>query len=155
MIHCLIGAIVSCAGCASVKLADGIEPTRVRSISVGETRKEVEAILGPPVHSTQTAVGTLVSYRCDLGLPRESLGTGRKDSAEQRDEALDSERFLPARNAIFSLMFLGVPEIYAHQAIQQQRATAIVNYDQEDRVTDTQIRCLKPEPDSEPFLKVY
>ena len=127
----------------------------MRSISLGEARKEVEALLGPPIRSTPTAIGTLVSYGCDLGLGRESLGTGRKESAGQPDEALDSERFLAARNAMFAFMFLGTPEIYAHQAIEQQKGTALVTYDQEGRVTDTRVRCLKPTPDSQPFLKIY
>lgn len=154
-VHCLIAAIVSCAGCASVKLADGIEPTRMRRISPGEARHGVEAILGPPIKSTQTAVGTLVTYGCDLGLPRESLGTGRKESATEPDEALRDERFLAARNAIFSFMFLGFPEIYAQQAIAEQKGTALVTYDQQDRVTDSAVACRKPAPDSESFLKIY
>ena len=152
---CLVVTLMFCVGCASVKLADGIAPTRMKKIAPGETRDSVEALLGTPVQSTQTAVGTLVSYTCDLGLPRESLGTGRKDSAQKADEALTSERFLAARNALFSFMFLGVPEIYAHQAIEHQRGIAMVNYDQQDRVTDTEVRCRKPVPDSEPLITIY
>jgi len=151
----MVATLLLFVGCASVKLADGIEPTRMRRIEQGEARKDVEAILGPPVQITETAAGTLVSYQCNLGLPRESLATGRKESAEVSDEALSSERFLAARNAIFSFVFLGAPEIYADQAIERQRGSAVVTYDQDNRVQDTRVRCLKPVPDSEPLLKIY
>jgi hypothetical protein len=151
----LVATLMLFAGCASVKLGDGIEPTRMKGIEQGEARKDVEAILGPPIQITKTAVGTLASYPCNLGLPRESLVTGRKESAEQPDEALRGERFLAARNAIFSFVFLGAPEIYANHQIEQQRGSAVVNYDQENRVQDTRVRCLKPAPDSEPLLKIY
>lgn len=151
----LVATLMLFAGCASVELGDGIEPTRMRSIEQGEARKDVEAILGPPIQITQIAVGTLASYRCNLGLPRESLATGRKESAEQPDEALRSERFLAARNAIFSFVFLGAPEIYANQKIDRQRGLATVTYDQGNRVQDTRVQCLKPVPDSEPLLRIY
>jgi len=151
----MVATLMLFVGCASVKLADGIEPTRMRSIEQGEARKDVEAILGPPIQIAETAVGTLVSYRCNLGLPRESLATGRKERAEQPNEALRSERFLAARNAIFSFVFLGAPEIYANREIARQRGVATVTYDQENRVQNTRVRCLKPVPDSEPLLKIY
>ena len=150
-----MATIILACGCASIELADGIEPTRLRRIQQGDHRKDVESVLGAPIQVTKTATGSLVRYRCNLGLPRESLATGRRENAEQPDDALSSEQFLAARNVIFSSMFFGVPEIYAHQAVQAQVGLTLVNYDHEERVKDRRLRCVEPESGSEPLVKIY
>lgn len=152
---CLLMTVVSCASCSSVKLADGIEPTRVRSIEKGQPRQRVEEVLGEPIEVSRTATGTLESYQCNLGLAKESLATGRTEAADEPQDALGSERFLSARNALFSFMFLGAPEIYAREEIERQRGVARVTYDGEGLVQDERIRCVKSVPESEPFVRVY
>lgn len=152
---CLLALAVACAGCSSIELADGIEPTRVRSIERGEARQTVEELLGEPLRITQTATGSLASYHCNLGLPQQNLATGRTAGADEPEQALGSERYLAARNALFSFMFLGAPEIYARQAIERQRGIAVVTYDAQGRVQDERVRCVERAPDADPFFKIY
>jgi hypothetical protein len=152
---CMIAMTTWCIGCSAVKLAKGIEPTRVRSIEKGEVREKVEEMLGAPIQITQTATGSLVSYQCDLGLARENLATGRTQAANERDEALGSTRFLAARNVLFSFMFFGAPEIYAREQIERQKGVAVIGYDWQNRVQDAHVRCAKPTADPDPVLEIY
>jgi hypothetical protein len=152
---CAIAMITSCIGCSAVKLAQGIEPTRVWRIEKGEVREKVEEMLGAPIQITRTATGSLVYYQCDLGLARENLTTGQTQAANESADALGNTRCLAARNVIFSVMFFGAPEIYARERIARQKGIAVIGYDSQHLVQDVQVRCVKPPADPEPVLKIY
>lgn len=145
----LLWAAALLGGCASARIARGIPPTEVRKVRAGDTREAVEKVLGAPLRSHETDQGTVFVYRCDRGLVPENFATGVKD------DTVHDERFLAARNTVFSLLFLGLPEIYARQEIKNQQGEAEVAYDETRRVIKKRVECREPAPAGESLVEIF